>query len=647
MAVVKACSLSCFYISITTKLPDMASVEKSSTYPSRANRDPGSLAINIETFSRWRPTYHLIATRGWMNDPCAPGCISSRDGGVYHVGFQWNPNGAEWDDIVWGKAFSSDLVTWEVSEVPSLERDANYDHAAVFTGCLGPAAPTRHHDGKDDSPGEVTVFYTSISRLPVHYSGEYHHGCETLSLATSKDEGRTWTKAQINPILPGPPGEVDVTGWRDPYVAPWPAMSRMLSGDHRGDNERKTLFGIISGGVRNKSPTTWLYKIDPQDTTKWEYIAPLVMPGLNFAPSIWTGDLGVNWEVTNFISLGAGEDARSQDILILGAEGCKPPYGGAGVVPGTQRCNRSQLWIAIDAIDRDRQDGSPLCKISHGGIFDHGLLYAANGFWDPVSQQQIVIGWVTEEDLPVEMQVRQGWSGCLSLPRVVSLATIHHVFRASKSALEKITNLKVEQEEGQNSLYTVQTLKISPDTRLQRLRTRSVRHEWESGPLHTEKQIHRLPLKTAEWEAYAQFSGVESCDRVGIKIQHSSSSQSTMLYFSPREETFVIRRPDLHNCSSSSLGNQSAKLQDEKAPFTLFTTRDPQTGIEEEERLKIHIFYDRSVVEVFVNERAVITTRVYLEDAECAAVEFFAEYAGAGGTVILEEAVAWDGLSNG
>lgn len=579
-----------------------------------------------------------------MNDPCAPGYISSRRGDVYHVGFQWNPTGAECGNIVWGKAFSRDLVTWDVSEVPSLERDASYDHAAVFTGCLGPTAPDRQQDG------EVVVFYTSVSSLPIHYTTDYHRGCETLSLATSKDEGRTWTKPQVNPILPGPPEGVDVTGWRDPFVAPWPAMSRMLSGDYRGEDGDEALFGIVSGGVRNKSPTTWLYKINPKDMTRWDYIGPLVMPGLNFAPSAWTGDLGVNWEVTNFLSLRAREGLPSQEFLLFGAEGCRRPHGGAGVVPGTQRCNRSQLWIGIDAWDQDRQDGSgsPLWKFSHGGVFDYGLFYAANGFWDPVSQQQIVLGWVTEEDLPLEMQARQGWSGCLSLPRVVSLATIRHVFRASKSPLEEITSLKIQrEEEGQSGLCTVQTLQISPDTRLQKLRSRAVRREAERGPVATEKQIHRrLPLKTAEWEAHAQFSGVDSCDSVGIHIQYASGSQLTSLYFSPKEETFVIKRPDLQGCPSSNGDMESAKVQDEKAHFTLFTTRDSQTGVEEEERLNIHVFYDKSVMEVFVNERAVITTRVYLEDAECAAIVFFAEYADAGGSVMLEKAVVWDGLGD-
>ncbi|CAN8096318.1 unnamed protein product [Discula destructiva] len=601
-------------------------------------------------FARWRPSYHLIAPRGWMNDPCAPGFVPST--GTYHVGFQWNPNGAEWGDIVWGNAFSKDLVTWDVSEKPSLAADAPYDRAAVFTGCWNPTGVDGRHDARGDS-GAVMVAYTSVTRLPIHYTKDYHYGCESLSVATSVDGGKTWTKLDSNPILPGPPEAVDATGWRDPYIARWPAMSKLLARRQNGQapagtGEGNDLFGIVSGGIRNKTPTTWLYRIDPSDLTKWSYAGPLVKPGLSFSPSRWTGDLGVNWEVTNFTSLQDHDQQHSQDFLIFGAEGCKAPYGGAGVVPGTTRCNRAQLWVAIDGAADNPQDDA-LATYTYGGIFDHGLFYAANGFWDPASKQQIVIGWVTEDDLPVEMQIRQGWSGCLSLPRVVALGTIPHVSGASRSAVGDLTCMKAIPEQGRAGLYTVQTLHIMPDPRLQKLRLRASKHEIPELPLglgnqtqtqmqtQTQTQTHQLPLKSAHWEARGAFSGVGSCKRVGVRIHHPSTSQATVLYFSPKDESFVIERPDL--CLTAQDGTKMAptKLQDEVAPFTLLTSTSG------EERLKVHMFYDKSVLEVFVNERAAITTRVYLLDTGCSSVEFFAE--AGDGDVLLEEAIVWDGLS--
>lgn len=622
------------------------------------------------TYSRWRPSYHLIAPRGWINDPCAPGYIPST--GRYHVGFQWNPKGAEWGDVVWGKAFSADLVAWDVSETPSLERDAPYDHAGVFTGCWRPTgvdgAEKKGEEGTKE--GAVSFIYTSVSRLPIHYTKAYHRGCETLSLATSQDGGQTWVKDARNPVLPGPPEGVDALGWRDPYVAEWPAVAKLLSSStttkssqNGGGDEKKPLLGLISGGIRDKTPTTWLYKVDAADLSQWEFVGPLVKPGLNFAPSRWTGDIGVNWEVTNFVSLTNEDGTTTQDFLIFGAEGCKPLHGGAGVVPGTKRTNRAQLWIAIDptgeaavttttttTIITTRQGVSspeqkPLMKFSYGGIFDHGLYYAANGFWDPVTQQQVVVGWVTEEDIPVASQVKQGWSGCLSLPRVASLVTIPHVVRASTSAsLHDITSIRVTKEEDNNTIFTVQTLGVKPDARLQKLRAGAA--EQKATALGA-----ALPLKTAQWEASAQFAQVGSsqCERVGVKIRHACTSQQTVLYFAQGEEAFVIQRPDIYfeDAEAAAKEGWSAQLQDETAPFTLFTSRDGQQhmGQEKEESLRVHVFYDGSVLEVFVNERVAITTRVYLEDQKCAGLEFFAEGGGPDGGCVLEEATVWDGLS--
>lgn len=613
----------------------------------RESRLENGIRLSPKDYARWRPSYHLIASRGWMNDPCAPGYIPSTN--TYHVGFQWNPNGAEWGDIVWGKAFSSDLVSWQVPEAPSLKRDAPYDSEGVFTGCWRPTGLDGKHKSGADGKGEVSFIYTSVSRLPIHYTKEYHRGCETLSLATSKDGGHTWVKHASNPILPGPPEDIAITGWRDPYVATWPAVRELVARRKPQQNgadvteEQEPLFGIISGGIRSKTPATFLYKVDPADLTKWTYISPLTTPGLNYAPSRWTGDLGVNWEVTNFVSLSSADKKQSQDFLIFGAEGCQPPHGGAGIVPGTKRCPRAQLWIGIDPAEAGSEHGA-LTEFSYGGAFDHGLYYAANGFFDPVTQQQVVIGWVTEDDIPVEMQANQGWSGCLSLPRVVSLTVIDNVVRATRSDLKTVTNVKATPVPGQDGLFTLQTLGIAPDSRLQKLRNGATRRTAQPGVLNSKVRTAQnfLTLETAQWEAQASFSSASSSERVGLIIHHIGASQPTKLYFEPADETFIIERPDFYAPPSYNGDRQDTKLQTETAPFTLFATRDMQTGAEVEERLVVNIFYDGSVLEVFVNNRAVITTRVYLEDARSSGLEFFAE----GGDVRLEEAVVWDGLSN-
>lgn len=598
------------------------------------------LAPTQNDFSRWRPFYHNIAPTGWMNDPCAPGYDPTTR--QYHVGFQWNPNGAEWGDIVWGNSTSRDLVSWKVAPKPTVSRDTSYDHAGVFTGCFRPTAPNGAQDGT------LTYIYTAVSKLPIHYTLPYNIGSEKLAIATSRDGGKTWNKPSGNPILNGPPKDVPVTGWRDPYVAPWANMAQALGGEYA---EGK-LFATISGGLVGRTPTVFVYAVDASDLSKWEYLGPLMDVGLNKCPSHWSGDLGVNWEVTNFMTLADGEGA-SQEFLILGAEGCKSIYRQQG----SKRVPRAQLWVAGEIQSQEgRTTADSLMDYSYGGVFDHGLFYAANGFWDPETEQQVVIGWVTEDDLPVDLQIKQQWSGCLSLPRNAGLMTLHNVRQARKSSLKSISSIQVEADAKGTS--TVRTMRISPDRRLQKLRRSAQQTTVPAGSLAPLNGRIQVPLSSTRWELDGEFAVAQTCTRVGIAVFHSegwlhSSAHAaaphtivreanrnadvecrTELYWSPADEDFAVERPDL------VLAESSVKMQTEHAPHTLFTTQDVATGEESEERLRVQAFFDGSVLEVFVNERTAITTRVYTADARCVGLALFAE-----GDAQVTKCSVWDGLS--
>lgn len=80
----------------------------------------------------------------------------------------------------------------------------------------------------------------------------------------------------------------------------------------------------------------------------------------------------------------------------------------------------------------------------------------------------------------------------------------------------------------------------------------------------------------------------------------------------------------------------------ELAPHTLFSYLDK--GEEIEETLKVHALFDKSVLEVFVNGRTAITTRIYHPSERCFGVRFFARSASDGDVTTLLKADVWDGL---
>ncbi|KAK2043083.1 Arabinanase/levansucrase/invertase [Colletotrichum somersetense] len=162
------------------------------------------------------PVYHLKPPRGWMNDPCAPGYDATT--GTYHLFYQWNPEKCDWGNITWEHVTSRDGIHWKHNgSKPVLEPSQPYDQRGVFTGCFNPTGP-------GIQPGQLTVFYTSACHLPIHWSLPNTRNSEGPSMATSRDAGRTWVKSEQNPILIGEPDDATVTGWRDPYVAEWPAL---------------------------------------------------------------------------------------------------------------------------------------------------------------------------------------------------------------------------------------------------------------------------------------------------------------------------------------------------------------------------------------------------------------------------------------
>jgi beta-fructofuranosidase len=384
----------------------------------------------------------------------------------------------------------------------------------------------------------LTCVYTSIGALPIHHTLPHIVGSESLSMAKSFDSGKTWQKFAGNPILPSEPEDLEVTGWRDPFVSSWPSMAAALGRDS-GD----TLFGIISGGIRNVTPTTFLYAIDANDLTKWQYIGPLVNFGLNMRPSRWSGDLGKNWEVTNFATLKDEKDPSiTRDFLVMGTEGCLPSALGQNdqdsPTSGPERPVRGQLWMSgplktnIPSTPTTTATSAVQMQYGFGGHLDHGCFYAANSFFDTKTSKHIVWGWITEEDLCDDLRHEQGWSGLLSLPREIRLQTLENVVRAWKSGLKDITS--VECEPDSRGTYTLRTLASEPvHSVVEQLRQKaSIRRARMSSPLLQQHArdfaFASNDVRTNAWELDCSFSVSRRCSNIGIQLVHSRGKSSSI-----------------------------------------------------------------------------------------------------------------------
>ena len=136
---------------------------------------------------RFRPLYHHTPAYGWMNDPNG---MFYKDG-VWHLFYQFNPYGSQWENMNWGHSTSKNLIHWE-AQPTAIEPDAL---GTIFSG----SCVVDKNNTSGFGTGAVVAFYTSAGQS------------QTQSMAYSTDNGRTFTKYALNPVLMS-----DVPDFRDP-----------------------------------------------------------------------------------------------------------------------------------------------------------------------------------------------------------------------------------------------------------------------------------------------------------------------------------------------------------------------------------------------------------------------------------------------
>ena len=149
------------------------------------------LSDTFDTTNReqYRPVYHHTPAWGWMNDPNG---MFYKDG-VWHLYFQHNPYGSQWENMTWGHSTSTDLVNWTFQGDP-IEADA---WGTIFSG----SAVVDHQGTAGFGKGAVVAMYTS--------AGENQTQC----IAYSTDNGQTFTKYVGNPVVTS-----NTPDFRDPHV---------------------------------------------------------------------------------------------------------------------------------------------------------------------------------------------------------------------------------------------------------------------------------------------------------------------------------------------------------------------------------------------------------------------------------------------
>ncbi|HOX39877.1 MAG TPA: GH32 C-terminal domain-containing protein [Candidatus Brocadiia bacterium] len=371
-----------------------------------------------------------------------------------------------------------------------------------------------------------------------------YHGCGAGNcIAISRDDELIeWEKPASNPIVPMPKqGDPD--------------YGKYSSWDPHGWLEGDTYYAIFGG----ETPT--LFR--SSDLKKWEHRGPFITDR--------------KWIV--------GRDASCPDFFKLGDK---------------------HVFVFISH-DRGAQYAVGTWKDEKFTPERHGLMNWPGGrYFAPETLvddkgRRILWAWVCEAR-PHKCWLEAGWSGVMSLPRVLSLAP-----------------------DG--------SLLVEPIAEVERLRL----NPRKCGNLNLAAD-REIPLEGIAGDSIELALEIEpgKAKQVGLSVRRSpGGEEETVIAYDPAEQALILDVtksslspdvrygwPDPH----STAGKEDIRAQ--KAPLSL------KAG----EPLRLRVFVDCSIVEVFANGRQCVTQRIYPTRPDAVGVSLFAK----GGAAKIVSADAWD-----
>ncbi len=473
-----------------------------------------------------RPAYHFTAPANWLNDP--NGLIQY--GGLYHLFYQHNPHATVSATKHWGHAVSRDLVHWEDWPIALAPAPGTADQDGCFSGCI-----VVHN-------GVPTMIYTGVR---VDETGRKR---QRPCVAVSYDGMVTWERHAGNPVIPAPPTDVDIFAFRDHAV--W--------------READGWYHLVGSGIRQVGGAALLYRSD--DLVTWDYLHPLYVGDMHQLDPLFTG---IMWECPDFFALG------DRHVLVVSVfDHLRGDTGAAFPMI------HHSVYFSGEYADHRLTP-------TYAGLMDYGRSwYAPQSFTDDQGRR-IMFGWLREERA-FEVQKAAGWSGAMSLPRVLTMRPNGRLGQAPAPEVECL---------------------------------RGAVHSWEGLTLSSGKPWVLDGAAGDTLELVAEVRPGEA-ERVGLLVRAAPDGS---------EQTRIVYDQAL---GQLTLDTSEASLD----PATRRAARHAPLRLPQGEPLRLRVFVDRSIVEVFANDDVCITSRVYPTHPDSLVVALFAE----GGLARLDSLTRWE-----
>ena len=410
----------------------------------------------------------------WMNDPDGPIWWK----GEYHLFYQLNPHAAVWGDMHWGHATSLDMIHWRHQPIALAPTPGGADSEGCFSGSavVFEGQPTFIYTGVQNAPPSEITIRDGSDKLR-----------ETQMLATAEDDKLLHWKKLEKPIIATPPSGMVVTGFRDP--CPW--------------REGDTWYLGVGSGEREVGGCVLLYR--SQDLHRWEYMHKLAQGKPNGKVAVNPCDSGEMWECPDFFAL------DGHHVLLYSSE--------------------NKVFWTTGVYDAHEHVYVPM----RTGVLDQaGAYYAPKSFVAP-DERRILWGWIRETRIEAQFSAA-GWSGAMSLPRVL---TVNH-----DGQLEMKPAAECEKLRG-----AVESATVKPDTPF-RQRLASTRRELhiQFGSSVLKVAVRLLTGREKAWELIVDVPGaVATCgdDSFGLPQTPWPSDALRIFVDASIIESFVVGREAL------------------------------------------------------------------------------------------------------
>ncbi|WP_379962992.1 glycoside hydrolase family 32 protein [Epilithonimonas sp. UC225_85] len=314
----------------------------------------------------YRPDFHFTPKKGWMNDPNG---LYYKDG-VYHLFFQYYPDGNKWGPMHWGHATSKDLVKWEEQPIALYPDDLGY----IFSGSA--VVDKNNNSGFGDSKNNPVVAIYTYHNPKLEKEGKI--GVESQGIAYSFDNSKTWTKYNANPVLKNP----GIRDFRDPKVF-W-------------DSKRQQWVMVLAAQDRAHLYTS-------KNLKDWTFQS-------EFGKDL--GGHGGVWECPDLFPLKVEGSNEEKWVLIVNINPGGPNNGSAG-----------QYFVGDfdgKTFKTDEHFTKQLNK-EKAAWLDWGKDNYASVSFDNVPQdKRIIIGWMSNWEYAQEVPT-ETWRSSMTVAREVSL----------------------------------------------------------------------------------------------------------------------------------------------------------------------------------------------------------------------------------